>query len=126
MAEQDDRRARGAEQFEKIYHGLVPIPKAGVDEFADIMLSEVFAEVWSRPALSIKERRLLIIGVAAAMGQMDIVHIQVSAALKGGELNAEQAREIVLQLAQYAGYPRVGGMRDAVEKAIANHAKKSE
>lgn len=124
MAEQDDRRARGAEQFEKIYHGLVPISEAGVDEFTDIMLGQVFAEVWTRPALSIRERRLLIIGAAAAMGEMDIMNIQTSAALKGGELDAEQAREIVLQLAQYVGYPRVGGMRNAVEKAIANHAKK--
>lgn len=122
MADQDDRRARGAEQFEKIYHGVVPVPEAGADEFVDIMLSQIFAEVWTRPALSIRERRLLIMGAAAAVGEPDILGIQSAAALKGGELTPEQLREMVLQLAQYVGYPRVGGMRRAVEKAIADHA----
>ena len=39
--------------------------------------------------------------------------------LANGELTAEQAREALIHLAQYAGYPRVSGLLRVTEEAIA-------
>jgi len=119
----NERRERGAEMMKKVYAGDVVVPPEGAMAFADIMLEQVFAEVWTRPALSIRDRRLLIMGVIAAMGESMTWGIQAKAALKNGELTPEQLREMLIQLAQYAGYPRAAGLMAVTEKTIAEVGK---
>lgn len=118
-----ERRARGAEMLKKVYAGDVVVPPEGASAFADLMLEQVFAEVWTRPALSIRDRRLLIMGAIAALGESMTWKIQVRAAIKNGELSAEQAREALLQLVQYVGYPRAAGLLGPTEEAIRDAAK---
>ena len=113
-----ERRKRGAEMLTKVYAGDVVVPPEGQSAFADLMLEQVFAEVWTRPALSVRERRLLIMGAIAALGEPMTWKIQVKAALKNGELTPEQAREALLQLTQYVGYPRAAGLLGPTEEAI--------
>src|SRR5262245_48701012 len=119
----NERRDRGAEMMKKVYAGDVVVPPEGASPFADIMLEQVFAEVWTRPALTIRDRRLLIMGAIAALGESMTWKIQVRAALKNGELNEEQAREALLQLVQYVGYPRAAGLLAPTEEAIRDAAK---
>ena len=113
-----NRRAKGAEMLTKVYAGDVVVPPAGASAFADTMLEQVFAEVWTRPALTIRDRRLLIMGAIAALGESMTWKIQVKAAIKNGELDADQARECLLQLTQYVGYPRAAGLLAPTEEAI--------
>jgi alkylhydroperoxidase/carboxymuconolactone decarboxylase family protein YurZ len=49
--------------------------------------------------------------------------IQAKAALKNGELDAEQLRELLLMIAQYSGYPRAASMLAPLETAIAEVEK---
>lgn len=114
-----NRRDKGAAMMQKVYAGVVPVPPEGKSAFADLMLEQLFAEVWTREQLSIRDRRLLTMGVIAALGEPAIWGIQVQAALANGELTAEQAREALVHLAQYAGYPRASGLLRATEEAIA-------
>lgn len=118
-----ERRKRGAEAIAKVYAGDVVVPPEGASAFADLMLEQVFAEVWTRPALPIRDRRLLIMGVIAALGESATWKIQVRAALKNGELTAEQAREALIQLTQYIGYPRAAGLLGPTEEAIRDAQK---
>ena len=118
-----ERRARGAEMLKKVYAGDVVVPPEGASAFADLMLEQVFAEVWTRPALSIRERRLLIMGAIAALGESMTWKIQVRAALKNGELTAEQAREVRLQLVQDVGSPRAAGRLGPTEEASRDAAQ---
>ena len=113
------RRERGAEMLKKVYAGDVPVPPEGSNAFADVMLEQLFAEVWTREALPMRDRRLLIMGVIAAQGEVATWKIQVRSAIKNGELSAEQVREGLIHLAQYAGYPRAAGLIQATEEAIA-------
>jgi 4-carboxymuconolactone decarboxylase len=118
-----ERRERGAEMMKKVYAGDVVVPPEGASAFADVMLEQVFAEVWTREALPVRDRRLLIMGVIACMGESMTFGIQAKAALKNGELTPEQLRECLIQLAQYAGYPRAAGLIGVVEKTIAEFQK---
>lgn len=86
--------------------------------FFDVMLEQLFGEIWTRPALSQRDRRLLVMGAIAALGERDAFGIQVRSALENGELTAEQCREVVIHLAQYAGYPRVSGLVGIVERIV--------
>lgn len=117
MAE-SERRKRGEAMIKKVYAGDVAVPPAGTNAFADVMLEQLFAEVWTREALPVRDRRLLLLGVIAALGEKDTWKIQVRAALKNGELTEEQVHEITIMLAQYAGYPRVAGLLGPTHQAI--------
>ena len=118
-----ERRARGLEMMKKVYAGDVPVPPEGASPFADIMLEQVFAEVWTRPALPVRDRRLLIMGVIACMGESVTWGIQAKAALVNGELTPEQVREALIHVAQYAGYPRAAGLMATTEQTIAKFQK---
>ena len=113
-----ERRKRGEETIKKIYAGDVDVPPAGANAFADVMLEQLFAETWNRGGLSVRDRRLLIMGVIAALGEKDTWKIQVRSALKNGELSEEQVHEATILLAQYAGYPRTAGLLGPTFEAI--------
>ena len=113
-----ERRKRGEEMIKKVYAGDVIVPPEGANAFADVMLEQLFAETWTRGGLSIRDRRLLLMGVIAAMGEGDTWKIQVRSALKNGELTEEQVHEATIMLAPYAGYPRVAGLLGPTFQAI--------
>ena len=118
-----DRRRRGLDKFNEVYCGDLPAPPAGALDFFDIMVDQLFGEVWTRPELSQRDRRLLTMGVIAALGEGETFGVQVRSAIKNGELTPVQCRELLVHLAPYAGYPRVAGLLGVVEKAIAEAAK---
>jgi 4-carboxymuconolactone decarboxylase len=122
MAE-DDRYERGAEMIKKVYAGDVVVPPKGAMAFSDLMIESLFAEVWTREELSMRDRRLILLGVIGALGEKETMAIQAKAALKNGELTPEQLREVIIMLANYAGYPRAAGMIGVVEQQIAAAAK---
>jgi 4-carboxymuconolactone decarboxylase len=122
MAE-DDRFQRGVEMIEKVYAGDVSVPPKGAMAFSDLMLESLFAEVWTREELAMRDRRLILLGVIGALGEKDTFAIHSKAALKNGELTPEELREVVIMLANYAGYPRAAGMIGVVEQQIAAVAK---
>ncbi|MGI9293944.1 MAG: carboxymuconolactone decarboxylase family protein [Pseudomonadales bacterium] len=112
-----ERRAKGLEMLNKVYAGDVVVPDEGY-ALTDVMLEQLFAEVWSRDVLSIRDRRLLLLGIIAEKGETMTFGIQAKAALKNGELSAEELRELLLMIAQYSGYPRAASMLEPVENAI--------
>jgi 4-carboxymuconolactone decarboxylase len=88
--------------------------------YMDDTIEHLFAEVWARPGLSVRDRRLLVIGVTAALGRADLIEAQVAGALDNGELTPAELEEILLQLAYYVGWPNstavARGMRAAQKK----------
>ncbi len=114
----DERRKRGIEMFEKVYCGDLPVPEEGQVAFFDNMIAQLFGEVWTRDALSVRDRRLVTMGIIAALGETNTFCIQVQSAVKNGELNAEQVREMIMHIAQYAGYPRAAGLLMPVEETL--------
>ena len=112
------RRQQGLDKFNEVYGRKLPAPSPGTMAFFDLMLEQLFGEIWTRPALSLRDRRLLVMGAIVALGEREAFGIQVRSALENGELTAEQCREVVIHLAQYAGYPRVSTLVGLVEKVI--------
>ncbi|MGH0031067.1 MAG: carboxymuconolactone decarboxylase family protein [Myxococcota bacterium] len=109
---------RGIAMFQEVYGGDVPAPPKGAMDFFDLMIEQTFAELWTREALSVRDRRLVVMGIIAALGEPDTFKIQAKAALKKGELTPEQLREVLMQIAHYAGYPRAAALVGPVEGAI--------
>jgi len=121
-----ERRRRGAEMMSKVYAGDVKAPPAGRSAFVDLMLEQVFAEVWTREELSLRDRRLVLLGIIGALGEKEVFQVQVLSALKNGELTPAEVREALIMLANYAGYPRAAGMFTATEQTIAAFEKEAK
>jgi 4-carboxymuconolactone decarboxylase len=120
-----ERRQRGLEMIAEVYAGDVVTPPEGY-AFTDIMLEQLFAEVWSRDVLSIRDRRILLLGIIAEKGEPTTFGIQAKAALKRGELAPDELRELLLMIAQYAGYPRAAALLGVIEQKIAEVAKEQQ
>ena len=102
----------------RVYGEIVPPLPEGAMPFNDVMVRSLFAEVWDRDVLSVRDRRLLLMGVIAAAGATDVWRIQAAAALANGELSPDELRETLIILAPYAGYPSVAGLVLSCEEAI--------
>ena len=115
----DGRWERGAEKIKEVYAGAVVTAPKGSMPFSDIMLETLFAEVWTRDVLSMRDRRLLLLGSILTQGETTTFAIQAKAALKNGELTPEELREVLVFLVHYVGYPRAAGAGGLVEEMIA-------
>ena len=112
----DERRQRGLDKMREVYGWDMPVVEG---DFVELTVDHLFAEIWSRDALTIKERRLLLVGLLVASGLDDVVELQLESALRLGEMTAEELREIVVFLTHYAGWPRGAKLNTIVEKLLA-------
>ncbi|MEV1000690.1 carboxymuconolactone decarboxylase family protein [Nonomuraea sp. NPDC050202] len=117
----DDRRRRGLEMMGQVYGWEM---RDGPGDFFGITVDHLFAEIWSRPGLSMRDRRLLLIGVLAAKGMNDVLDIQLPAALRNCELTAGELREIAIFLTHYVGWPLGARLSVQIDTIIAQHEKR--
>ncbi|MBA2955514.1 carboxymuconolactone decarboxylase family protein [Nocardioides sp. MAH-18] len=95
----------------------------GTGDFFAYTADHLFADIWNRPGLTDRDRRLLLIGLLAGSHQHDVLTIQIPAAYAAGELDEQQLREIVILLCHYAGWPSGSRVNQIVEETIAKAAK---
>lgn len=111
-----ERRRRGLRTMEQVYGFEMT---DGEGDFFGYTADHLFGEIWQRPGLSDRDRRLLLIGLLAGQGAADVLGIQVPAAHANGELDDEALREIVIFLCHYAGWPNGARLNSIVEETIA-------
>lgn len=111
--------------------GLAKMAEVYGTEFQDypgahfaVTADHLFAEIWSRPGLTIRDRRLLLLGALTAQGAIDTAGIQIGAALRNGELTEEQLHEIAVFLCHYVGWPN-GTKLDLLVGTIVAQQKKA-
>jgi alkylhydroperoxidase/carboxymuconolactone decarboxylase family protein YurZ len=115
---QDDPAERGTAMLGEVYGPALGAALASMPSspFNEETVNNLFANVWSRPHLSVRDRRLLVLGATAMMGRADLVATQVRGARISGDLSDAELDEAVLQLAFYAGW----GNAAAVQQGILN------
>lgn len=74
-------------------------------EFQDLITRYAWGEIWTRPGLDIRTRRILVIGTLIALTRWDEFRMHAKAALVEGGMTAADIKEIVLQQAIYCGVP---------------------
>jgi 4-carboxymuconolactone decarboxylase len=121
----DELRRRGLDKMTEVYGWDF---QDGPGDFFGYTADHLFADIWNRPCLSTRDRRLLLIGLLAGQGATDVLGIQVPAAHANGELDDEALREVVIFLAHYAGWPVGARLNSVVEEAIgkAERARKAD
>ncbi len=118
----DDRRARGKALMKRVYGWDIDQVEGS---FVEYTVDHLFGDVWAEGKLSIRDRRLVLIGLAAGSGLEDVAGLQLDAALRLGELDPDDLRTLVVFLAHYAGWPRAARLNREVEKIVAEHQKRT-
>ena len=114
-------RRRGLEKMEEVYGFDMT---DGDGDFFRYTADHLFADIWNRPGLSDRDRRLLLIVMFAGQGAADVLGIQIPAAHAAGELDEEELREIVVFLSHYAGWPQGARLNSIVEETVAKARRK--
>ncbi len=83
-------------------------------DFFAVTADHLFADIWTRPGLSLRDRRLLLLGAIAAQGQTDVAKIQINAALGNEELTEQQIEEAAIFLCHYGRLPLGTGLNNAL------------
>jgi 4-carboxymuconolactone decarboxylase len=112
----DPRRERGKALMKQVYGWDIDQVEG---EFVLQTVDHLFGEVWAGGKLSVRDRRLVLIGLTAGSGLEDVAGLQLDAAVRLGELDADDLRYLVTFLAHYAGWPRAARLNTEVEKIIA-------
>lgn len=88
------------------------------DYFA-LTVDHLFANIWSRPGLSVRDRRIMVLTVVAALGNPELIETQVNAALATEDLSEDELREMAIFLTHYLGFP-LGSRLEGVITAVVN------
>jgi 4-carboxymuconolactone decarboxylase len=94
-------------------------------EFQDLIVRYAWGEIWTRPGLDHRTRRLLVLTSTASMGRWEEFRLHVRAGLEGG-LPLADIKETLLQLAVYAGVPAANTAFHIVEEVLAQIGAKHE
>lgn len=74
-------------------------------EFQELITRYAWDEIWNRPGLPRKVRRMIVIAQMVALGHWEEFQLHVRAALQSGDLDAGDLKEVLLQSAVYCGVP---------------------
>ena len=118
----DETRRRGLEKMNEVYGWEMPNVEG--DPYFDLTVDHLFANIWTRPSLSMREKRMMTLTVVTAVGNADLAEIQANAALANGELTVEELKEIAVFLTHYLGFP-LGSKLDGVVSKVAKQRKKA-
>jgi 4-carboxymuconolactone decarboxylase len=82
---------------------------AGADaftaDFQEYITRSAWGSVWSRPGLDRRTRSCITVAMLAAQGMDDELALHLRAARRNG-VSVDEIKEVLLQVAVYAGVPR--------------------
>lgn len=110
---------KGLDVFDQVYGpGSRDMVRDSTDSiFTGEIVRHVFGEVWAMPHLSVRDKRLLVIGATAMLGRPDLIAIQVAGGLANNEFTDEQLEEIAVLMLVYAGAGNASVLRAAFTSA---------
>ncbi|WP_418125977.1 carboxymuconolactone decarboxylase family protein (plasmid) [Variovorax sp. 375MFSha3.1] len=73
-------------------------------DFQDLIVRYGWGEIWTRPDLGLRERRILVMGTMIALGRWDELRLHLRAALQS-QMSLCDIKEVLLQQAIYCGIP---------------------
>jgi len=74
-------------------------------DFQAMITRIAWGEIWSRPGLDDRTRRLLVLAITCALGRWEEFALHVRAGLTQGGFTRDDLKEVLMQAAIYAGVP---------------------
>ena len=80
-------------------------------DFQTLVTQYAWGEIWTRPGLERKSRSMVTIAMLAALGRHDELKLHIRATRNTG-VSRDEVKEILLQVAIYAGVPAANSAFD--------------
>jgi 4-carboxymuconolactone decarboxylase len=87
-------------------------------EFQDLITRYAWGEIWTRPGLDERTRRLLVLAMTVALGRQEEFKLHLRAAIEHG-LPKDDVKEVLLQAAIYCGVPAANTAFHLAEEVFA-------
>ncbi|MFO0690281.1 MAG: carboxymuconolactone decarboxylase family protein [Myxococcota bacterium] len=110
-----DRRARGAAMQQRVYDAKMPAD----DPWLQMSQDQVFAQIWTRPGLTMRDRRLISLTAAAYAASPAGYISHIEGALDNGDLTPAELWEWLIHFTNYAGYPKAAPVWAEIRIALA-------
>ena len=120
----DELRRKGLEKMNEVYSWEMPNIEG--DAYFDLTVDHLFGTIWTRPGLSMRDKRIMTLAVVTAMGLQDLAEVQVTAALANEELTEDELKEMAIFLTHYVGFPRGSGLNGVVGRVAGKRKKAAE
>jgi 4-carboxymuconolactone decarboxylase len=120
----DELRQKGLAKMNEVYSWEMPNIEG--DPYFDLTVDHLFGTIWSRPGLSMRDKRIMTLSIVTAMGLQDLAEVQVTAALANEELTEDELKEMAIFLTQYVGFPRGSGLNAVVGRVAGKRKKAAE
>ena len=119
----DELRKKGLEKMNEVYGWEMPDMPG---EYFALTVDHLFGTIWSRPGLSMRDRRMMTLtGVLAAQGMEELLEIQANAILHNEEMTEEELREMAIFLTHYVGFPLGSKLDGVVQHSVVAKRKKA-
>src|SRR6476660_9255567 len=116
----DELRRKGLEKMNEVYGWEMPDMPG---EYFALTADHLFGTIWSRPGLSMRDRRMMLLGVPAAPGMEELMEVQANAILHNEEMTREELREIAIFITHYVGFPLGSKVDGAFKRVLAKRKK---
>ncbi len=120
----DELRRKGLAKMNEVYSWEMPNMEG--DPYFDLTVDHLFGSIWTRPGLSMRDKRLMTLAVVTALGLQDLTEVQVNAALANEELTEDELKEMAIFLTHYVGFPLGSGLNGVVGRVSAKRKKAAE
>ena len=92
------------------------------EEFQELITRHAWADIWTRPGLDHRTRSLITIAMLAASGAHEELKLHIRATRNTGA-TSEEIKEVLLQVAVYAGVPAANSAFRIAKSALEEMAK---
>ncbi len=120
----DDMYAAGRARSRAGWEAVMQTPQEAADappgSYPDLSNSILMGDIWQRPGLTMRERRLVVLTLLAAYGRTEPMEYHLRGALRSGDLDEESLEALVVQIAFYGGWPMSSTLFGAVQAALAD------
>jgi alkylhydroperoxidase/carboxymuconolactone decarboxylase family protein YurZ len=102
MSERRGHRVQSRNMWRKVMQAE---PPPVTDPYSEVTTDHLMGQIWARPGLARRDRRLVTLTIAAVAGQDGPLRNHLRASLESGDLSIEELHEWVVHLAHYGGWP---------------------
>ncbi|MDT5217543.1 MAG: 4-carboxymuconolactone decarboxylase [Mycobacterium sp.] len=120
----DELRKKGLAKMNEVYSWEMPNIEG--DPYFDLTVDHLFGSIWTRPGLSMRDKRIMTLAVVTALGTQDLAEVQVTAALANEELTEDELKEMAIFLTHYVGFPLGSGLNGVVGRVVGKRKKAAE
>ena len=118
----NELRKKGLEKMNEVYGWEMPNVEG--NEYFALTADHLFGTIWTRPGLSMRDKRIMTLTVVTALGNSDLAEIQANAALANGEITEDELKEMAIFLTHYLGFP-LGSKLDGVISTVTKKRRKA-